>query len=65
MTDKDRVAYTVTEAAEAAGVSEMTLRRAYRSGALTLRYPTSRPVVMKSDLEAWLAACPTEREASA
>lgn len=62
MTDEP-LAYTVDKAAEVAGVSDMTIRRACRSGALTVRYPTSRPVILRSDLLKWLEAAPTERSA--
>lgn len=57
----ESLAYTVEKAAEIAGVSAMTIRRAYASGALEVRYPTTRPVIMRADLEAWLRRSPSER----
>lgn len=56
----DTIAYTVQQAAEACGVSPDTIRRAIRAKDLPARYPTTRPVILKSDLESWLLAA-TER----
>lgn len=56
----ERLAYSIPEAAEAAGVSETTIRRAYRSGALKRRFVTAKPVILREDLEAWIKAAPTE-----
>ena len=55
----ESLAYTVEKAAEIAGVSPMTIRRAYASGALEVHYPTSRPVILRADLESWLRRSPT------
>jgi excisionase family DNA binding protein len=49
-----KLAVTIQEAAESCGVSVDVIRRAIRSGDLPASYPTSRPVVMVSDLSAWL-----------
>lgn len=57
----DRISYTVAEAAEAVGMSVDVVRRAYRSGALEVHYPTSRPVILRADLEAWIANSSTEK----
>lgn len=55
------VAYTIRDAAENAGVSEKVIRRAIASGDLVANYPTSRPVILRAELEAWLASTPTEK----
>lgn len=57
------IAYNVVDAARACGVSDVVLRRAIRSGELIARYPTSRPVILRTDLEAWLNATPEQRGA--
>lgn len=54
MTTLDKMAYTIDEAAEVASVSVTTIREAYRSGALPVTKPTSRPLILRADLEAWL-----------
>lgn len=59
--DKDKVAYTIYEAADACGVSDKTIRRAIDSGDLIAYYPTSRAVILKEDLQDWIKAAPTER----
>jgi hypothetical protein len=61
--EKPKLAYSVAEAAAASGLSESTIRAAYRSGALPVRYPTKgacKPVVLARDLQAWLDHAPTE-----
>lgn len=57
----DKLAYTLDEAADACGVSVDVIRRAIRTKDLPVRYPTSRPVIRRSDLEAWVDAAPEER----
>ena len=57
----DKLAYTVDEAAAACGVSADIIRRAIRAKNLPVKYPTSRPVVLRADLEAWLLAAPEGR----
>lgn len=54
------VAYNLQDAAANAGVSVDTIRRAMRSGDLIAHYPTSRPVIMRAELEDWLRSKPTE-----
>ena len=54
------VAYNLQDAAAAAGVSVDTIRRAIRAGDLIANYPTSRPVILRDELDAWLRATPTE-----
>lgn len=59
----DALSYSVQDAAAVCGVSADTIRRAIRAKELPVRYPTSRPVILRADLEAWLAAAPTTRTA--
>ncbi len=58
---KPKFAYSIAEAAEAAGVSDKTIRRAIEAGDLAVRYPTSRPVVPVDELRAWIDAMPSQR----
>ena len=52
------LAYTIPEAADASGVGETVLRDAIERGDIPRRYPSTRPVVLASDLLAWLEALP-------
>jgi len=56
-----KIAYTITEAADACGVSEPIIRRAIAAGDITARYPTSRPVIEADELRDWLTTRPTEK----
>lgn len=53
-------AYTVQEAAKTYGVSPDVIRAHIKSGNLTARYPTSRPIIGASELESWFEALPSE-----
>lgn len=55
-----KIAYTLKEAAEAAGVSESTLRRAIANNDLIAHYPTTKAVIKRDELEAWIDSTPTE-----
>lgn len=57
----DRIAYSVREAAEATGLSEAAIRRAYRSGQLVVHHVTNNVTILRSDLEAWISSAPTDR----
>lgn len=58
----DRVAYSVDEAAAAVGMSPRTIRRAVADGDLKQHIVRgSMPRILRGDLEAWIAAAPTER----
>lgn len=59
-----RLAFTLPEAAEVAGVGVTAIKEAADRGELLKRYPTSRPVILAEDLEAWLRSLPTERPSS-
>lgn len=54
--DKPKLSYSVSEAAEATGVSEVQLRKIIRSGHLAAVTPPgfSRPLIKKEELLAWL-----------
>lgn len=56
----DKLAYTLPEAADMAGTSVSVLRRKIANNDLTVRYIGHKPVVLASELEAWLEALPTE-----
>jgi len=56
-----KLAYTVAEAAAACSYSEDTLNRAADRGELVKRYANSKPVILATDLQAWLEQLPTER----
>ena len=56
-----KLALTLPQAAEACGVSVEIIRRAVDKGDLIPRYPSSRPVVLVKDVEAWLESRPTSR----
>jgi hypothetical protein len=60
----DALAYDVSEAARVAGVSVDTLRRAMKKGDLSARYPTSKPVILRTELEAWLLSTPSEKRSA-
>jgi len=53
-------AYSIEEAAEATGYSTDTIRRALRNNDMTARYANSKPVILASELDEWLAALLTE-----
>jgi len=56
-----RLAFNFEQAAEAVGYSVDTIRRAVRNHELTARYANSKPVILASELEAWLESLPTEQ----
>jgi excisionase family DNA binding protein len=60
-----KLAYTITEAAEACGVSHDVIRRAIAKGSIVARYPTARPVIPVDELRDWIESAPTERRRSA
>jgi len=57
------VSYDVAGAAAATGMSVDVIRRAIRTGALPAHYPTSKPLILATDLHAWVESAPTERTA--
>ena len=56
----EKIAYNMKEAAEAAGVSVSTLRRAIANNDLIANYPTASAVILKEELQKWIKATPTE-----
>lgn len=58
---RNKLAFTINEAAEATGFSAETIRRAVQAGDLPARKPkingkkVKRPVILASDIEAWLS----------
>lgn len=55
-----KLAYSIEEAAEAAGYSTDTIRRAIRNNDMTARYANSKPVILASELADWLGSLPTD-----
>ena len=58
---KEKLAYSIAEAASAVGVSKDTIQRAIATGDLAVRYVGSKRVVLADELGAWLHALPSER----
>lgn len=58
--DDAKKAFTIPEAAIVASVGETTLKAATDRGDLPKRYPSSRPIILASDLDKWLESLPTE-----
>lgn len=54
-------AYTLDGAAAYCGVSRDVIDEEIRKGNLIARYPTSRPVILREELDEWLASLPTEK----
>jgi len=57
-----KLAYTIPEAAEVTGLSVSSIRRHIAANNLTVRYPTKTPIILATELEAWLQALPAELE---
>lgn len=55
-----KLSYSIDEAAEATGYSSDSIRRAIRNNDLVARYANSKPVLLASELNDWLASLPTE-----
>lgn len=55
-----KLAYSIEEAAIAAGYSTDTIRRAIRNSDMTARYANSKPVILATELQDWLETLPTE-----
>lgn len=56
-----KLAYSIEEAAVATSYSTDTIRRAIRNNDLSVKYANSKPVILASELEAWLNALPSTR----
>jgi hypothetical protein len=57
----DRLAYSIDDAATAVGYSADTIRREVDKGNLSVRYANRKPIILRSELEAWLESLPSER----
>lgn len=56
----NKIAYTITEAAEMVGYSERTLKQAIADGHLAPRYANSKAIIRHEDLAAWVDRLPAE-----
>ena len=56
-----KLAYSIEEAAVATSYSTDTIRRAIKNNDLSVKYANSKPVILASELEAWLNALPSTR----
>lgn len=59
----ERVSLTVAQAAEMTGLSADSIRAAYRSGGLPVRYHGAKVLIRHEDLAVWVDNLPTERPA--
>jgi len=57
----ERLAYTVDELEQVSGVSRRVIYAHIRANRLTPRYPSTRPVFLRSEVERWLESLPTDR----
>lgn len=60
MTAGSKKGYTIPEAAAVASIGESTLKAAIDRGDLPRRYPSTRPIILASDLDKWLESLPTQ-----
>ncbi len=65
MHNAERVAYTLTDAVTAIGLSRATIYRAIQSGHLPAHKVGRRTLLLVDDLKRWLAGTPTLREPAA
>lgn len=56
------LAYTLAGAAEATGYSLSIIKQAVEKGNLTRRYANRKPVILATELQAWLESLPYEYE---
>lgn len=54
-----RLSYTLAEVSEVTGIGLTTVKAAVKNGDLEAHYPTSKAVIMRDELEAWLKSLPT------
>lgn len=59
------IAYALTDAAAAVGLSERTVRDAIRRGDLAVRYAGRKVLIRADDLDAWVDAMPSDRPRTA
>ena len=65
MATTDKLAYTVAEAATAAGVGRTLLFQEIRDGHLIARKIGRRTIIVREELEAWLQSRPAARPVQA
>jgi hypothetical protein len=53
-------AWKISNLPEIIDVGKSTIYEAIERGDLLKRYPSSRPIVIESDLDSWLTSLPTE-----
>lgn len=53
-------AWKISRLQSVTGIGETTIKEAISAGDLVRRYPSSHPVVIESELRAWLSSLPTE-----
>ncbi len=56
--DCDRIAYSVREVSQLAGIGQTTVYAEIKAGRLKVRKLGARTLVRRADLEAWLDALP-------
>ena len=61
----DKLAHSIDESCAIAGVGRTYIYNAIASGDLTARKAGRRTLILRSELEAWLAGLPTATEARA
>lgn len=61
----DKLAYTITEAVKATGLSRDTLYRRHREGAITMRKVVGRTVIPVDDLKRLIDASPAVSRSAA
>lgn len=54
------VSYRVPDAVKATGIGESFIRNAIRNSDLIAHYIGTKPVVLATDLHAWIESLPTE-----
>lgn len=55
----ERISYAIAELPQVTGIGLTTIKAAIARGDLQVHYPTSKGVVMRSEVEAWVASLST------
>lgn len=55
------IAYRITAAADAVGISESSLKKILDRGDIAPRYPDSRPLIGHEELVAWFESLPVDK----
>lgn len=56
------VSFDMAGAVKASGIGETSIRAAQANDELVFHYVGSKPVILATDLAAWVASLPTEKE---